>query len=103
MVVKGQGLLNKREKKGLKQDVKRKQGMKGEYVCIVCLHNASAKKIKTFLVIISAWNLRSFMHISTCYVCLYIASAKKNLTVCWDESSINEWPRLRFSKVEVSH
>ena len=77
MVVKGQGLLNKREKKGLKQDVKRKQGMKGEYVCIVCLHNASAKKIKTFLVIISAWNLRSFMHNSTCYVCLYIASAKK--------------------------
>ena len=100
MVVKGQGLLNKREKKGLKQDVKRKQGMNDtqEYVCIVCLHNASAKKIKTFLVIISAWNLRSFMHISTCYVCLYIASAKKNLIPWWDESSINEWPRLRFSK-----
>ena len=47
MVVKGQGLLNKREKKGLKQDVKRKQGMNDsqQYVCIVCLHNASAKKI----------------------------------------------------------
>ena len=27
MVVKGQGLLNKREKKGLKQEVKRKQGI----------------------------------------------------------------------------
>ena len=100
MVVKGQGLLNKREKKGLKQDVKRKQGMNDsqEYVCIVCLHNASAKKIKTFLVIISAWNLRSFMHISTCYVCLYIASAKKNLTVCWDESSRHSITDLDLTK-----
>ena len=47
MVVKGQGLLNMRENKGLKQDGKRKQGMNDsqKYVCKVCLHNASAKKI----------------------------------------------------------
>ena len=77
MLVKGLGLLNMREKKGLKQDGKRKQGMNDsqEYVCIVCLHNASAKKFKTFLVIVSAWNLRSFMHLSTCNVQTYIASA----------------------------
>ena len=47
MVVKGQGLLNMRENKGLKQDGKRKQGMNDsqKYVCKVCLHNASAQKI----------------------------------------------------------
>ena len=35
MVVKGQGLLNMRENKGLKQDGKRKQGMNDsqKYVC----------------------------------------------------------------------
>ena len=92
MVVKGQGLLNMRENKGLKQDGKRKQGMNDsqKYVCKVCLHNASAKKFKTFLVIVSAWNLRSFMHFSTCDVCLYIASAKKKLTPWWDESFFND-------------
>ena len=69
-----------------------------EYVCIVSLHNASANKIKTFLVIISAWNLRSCMHISTCYVWLYIASVKKNLTVCWDESSRHSITDLDLTK-----
>ena len=88
MVVKGQGLLNMRENKGLKQDGKRKQGMNDsqKYVCTMQV----LKKFNTFLVIVSAWNLRSFMHFSTCDVCLYIASAKKNLTPCWDEPSFND-------------
>ena len=47
MVVKGQGLLNMRENKGLKQDGKRKQGMNDSQKSVskVYLHNASAKKI----------------------------------------------------------
>ena len=57
-----------------------------KYVCTLQV----LKKFNTFLVIVSAWNLRSFMHFSTCDVCLYIASAKKNLTPCWDEPSFND-------------
>ena len=46
-VLKGQGIFNMRENYGVKQDGKRKQGMNDsqKYVCKVCLHNASAKKI----------------------------------------------------------
>ena len=49
-VLKGQGIFNMRENYGVKQDGKRKQGMNDsqKYVCKVCLHNASAKKIQHF-------------------------------------------------------
>ena len=87
-------------KEGVEHDRKCKQDIfdSKEYVCIIWLHNANAKKIKTFLVIISAWNLRSCMHISTCYICLYIASVKKNLTVCCDGSSRHSITDLDLTK-----
>ena len=46
-----------------------------KYVCTIQV----LQKCNTFLLTVSALNLRSFMDSSTCYVCLYIASAKKNL------------------------
>ena len=70
------------------------KSMFAKYVCTMQV----LKKFNTFLVIVSAWNLRSFMHISTCYVCLYIASVKKNLTVCCDESSRHSITDLDLTK-----